>query len=108
MGPAMPEVAVLAKAPIPGYAKTRLIPLLGEIGAARLQEKLIERALATASAAAIGPVTLWCAPDDTDRVFREAARRHRVRLAVQPGGDLGERMLATFRAARGERLVLIG
>ena len=102
-------VAVLAKAPIPGFAKTRLIPLLGPHGAAALQQRLIERALATAVAARIGPVTLWCAPDDAHPFFNEAADRRRVRLAAQPEGDLGERMLAPFRAApTGAGLVLIG
>lgn len=107
----MPEcaVAVLAKAPIPGYAKTRLVPLLGAEGAARLQEKLVDRALATAVAADIGPVTLWCAPDDGHGFFREAARRHGVALFTQPSGDLGARMLAAFEAAPSrEGLVLIG
>jgi uncharacterized protein len=102
-------VAVLAKAPVPGFAKTRLIPLLGPHGAAALQQRLIERALATALAAGIGPVTLWCAPDDAYPIFREAARRHGIRLALQPDGDLGERMLAAFRSApSGTALVLIG
>ena len=107
--PAMREhaVAVLAKAPVPGFAKTRLVPLLGEEGAARLQERLIERAVATAVAAGIGPVTLWCAPDDANACFRLAARCYKIRLAVQPEGDLGERMLTAFRAASG-CLVLIG
>src|SRR5215203_2025577 len=108
---AMPDgtVAVLAKAPIPGFAKTRIIPLLGPHGAAALQQRLIERALATALAAEIGPVTLWCAPDDTYPFFRDAARRHGIRLAVQPDGDLGERMLTAFRSAPpGTALVLIG
>ena len=34
-------VIVLAKAPVAGYAKTRLIPALGEAGAARLAERLL-------------------------------------------------------------------
>jgi rSAM/selenodomain-associated transferase 1 len=107
----MPDgsVAVLAKAPVPGYAKTRLVPLLGAEGAARLQQKLIERALATAVAAGIGPVTLWCAPDAAHPFFLDAARRHGAGLAPQPEGDLGERMLAAFRdAPAGQRLVLMG
>jgi rSAM/selenodomain-associated transferase 1 len=104
----MPEVAVLAKAPVPGFAKTRLVPLLGEEGAAMLQSRLIERALQTATAAGIGPVTLWCAPDTLHPAFDEARRRFGVRLAVQAGGDLGARMLAAFEAARRGPLVLIG
>jgi rSAM/selenodomain-associated transferase 1 len=105
----MPDCAVFAKAPIPGYAKTRLVPIVGAEGAARLQEKLVDRALTTAVAAAIGPVTLWCAPDDENAFLCEAARRHGVGLTAQPSGDLGERMLAAFRAAPAEQgLVLIG
>jgi rSAM/selenodomain-associated transferase 1 len=107
----MPDgmVAVLAKAPVPGFAKTRLIPLLGPHGAAALQQRLIERALATALEAGIGPVTLWCAPDDSHPFFLEAARRHGVHLAVQPDGDLGERMLTAFRSAPSSTApVLIG
>ena len=49
-------VAILAKAPVPGLAKTRLIPHLGSDGAAALQGWLLQRAVATALRADIGPV----------------------------------------------------
>ena len=100
-------IAVLAKAPVAGYAKTRLIPHLGAEGAAALQERLIARAVDTALAAGIGPVTLWCAPDADHPCFQEAARRESIALAIQPEGDLGARMLAAFQAV-GRPLVLIG
>ena len=41
-------IAILAKAPIAGVAKTRLIPALGSEGAARLQERLLMAAVQTA------------------------------------------------------------
>jgi rSAM/selenodomain-associated transferase 1 len=103
---AMPEVAILAKAPIPGYAKTRLIPYLGADAAAAVQRELLNRALATARAAGIGPVTLWCAPDCSHDAFREAAVSG-CTLRPQPERDLGRRMLAAFEAGGGP-LVLIG
>ncbi|MBL8419518.1 MAG: glycosyltransferase, partial [Dechloromonas sp.] len=56
-------LAILAKAPVPGLAKTRLIPHLGADGAAALQRWLLERIVTTALAADIGPVSLWCTPD---------------------------------------------
>jgi rSAM/selenodomain-associated transferase 1 len=90
-------VAILAKAPIAGLAKTRLIPALGREGAALLQARLIARALATACAAAIGPVSLWATPEESH--FRELAQRFPVKLARQPGGDLGARMLAALDGA---------
>ena len=42
------DIAVFARAPIAGQAKTRLIPRLGAAGAARLQRQLTERSLARA------------------------------------------------------------
>jgi len=90
------QIAVLAKAPVPGAAKTRLIPALGARGAARLQRQFILRTLATAAAAQLGPVTLWCAPDTRHRFFRALRRRTAVNCLAQPAGDLGERMHTAF------------
>jgi uncharacterized protein len=99
-------VAILAKAPIPGLAKTRLIPAIGAHAAAVLAERLIERAVETALAADIGPVTLWCAPDTDHAAFRELAARHRFALRPQPAGDLGVRMAAAMLAVSGPVLVI--
>ena len=100
-------VAVLAKAPIAGFAKTRLIPVLGARGAAVLQERLIERAVETACAAAIGPVTLWTTPDESHPVFQSIGAHLGITLARQADGDLGARMLAAIAAANA-RVLLIG
>jgi rSAM/selenodomain-associated transferase 1 len=99
-------VAILAKAPLPGLAKTRLAPALGTEGAAALQARLIERAVETARAADIGPVTLWAAPDQDHPAFQTLAALFGVALARQPEGDLGDRMLAALEAARGPAIVI--
>jgi len=105
--PAAPvAIAILAKAPIAGFAKTRLIPALGEAGAATLQARLTERAVATAAAAGTGPVTLWAAPDQRHPAFAQLAERFAIALARQDGGDLGARMLAALAAANGPALVI--
>jgi rSAM/selenodomain-associated transferase 1 len=98
------NIAVLAKAPIPGLAKTRLIPTVGAHAAAVLQERLTEQTVQTALTADIGPVTLWCAPDITHASFRDLVARFPVTLARQPDGDLGARMLAAL--ASGPALVI--
>lgn len=100
-------LAILAKAPVPGFAKTRLSPLLGDAGAARLQERLIGRAVATGLASGLDPVTLWCAPDADHAAFA-GLQAPALRLARQPEGSLGARMLAAFAADPGRPLVLIG
>jgi hypothetical protein len=99
-------VAILAKAPLPGLAKTRLAPALGPDGAAALQARLIERAAETARAANVGPVTLWAAPDQDHPVFQMLAALFGVKLARQPDGDLGARMLTAVEAARGPAIVI--
>lgn len=99
-------VAILAKAPIPGLVKTRLIPALGKDGAAALQAHLIGRAVATAAAAAVGPVTLWAWPDAHHAVMQALRASHGAALARQPDGDLGSRMLAALIHAQGPALVI--
>ena len=99
-------IAILAKAPIPGIATTRLIPAIGAHAAAVLQERLTERAVATALAANVGPVTLWCAPDSTHTTFLKLVARSRITLRPQPDGDLGARMLVATAATGGPVLVM--
>ena len=89
-------VAILAKAPIAGLAKTLLIPHLGADGAAALQRWLLQRTVAAAVIADLGPVTLWCAPDIHHPEFAVCRAFGTVELRRQPDGDLGERMHAAI------------
>jgi hypothetical protein len=103
---AIASISILAKAPVAGLAKTRLIPALGPEGAAALAARLIEHMVGICAAAATGPVTLWTAPDDTHPLFAAMRDRHGVTLARQPDGDLGARMHAAVAAANGPVLVV--
>lgn len=104
-------VAVLAKAPVAGLAKTRLAPLLGPAGAARAQRALLRQTYNTVRAASIGPLTLWCAPDVAHRHFQAWQQHRGVRLMPQSGGDLGQRMAVVVQqhfAAGPGALILLG
>ncbi len=102
-------IAVFARAPVAGECKTRLIPVLGSEGAAELHHRMLKRTVASALAAGIGPVSLWCAPDTTHPAFAALARTEGVALRLQTGSDLGARMLAAFLAQPARRpLLLIG
>lgn len=100
MPPARPHsrVLVFAKAPIPGAVKTRLIPLLGAEGAARLQARLIEHTLAIVRHADPDSIELHGEPAD-DPFLRDCAGRYRATLIQQCRGDLGARMQHAFEAA---------
>jgi rSAM/selenodomain-associated transferase 1 len=98
-------IAVFAKVPQPGLTKTRLIPVLGAEGAAALQARLIECALATAHAVDGAEVCLWLA-GDTSRYAVES----QTSWAPQEGNDLGARMAHAFvvTLAHARACVLIG
>ncbi len=99
-------VMILARAPIPGRAKTRLIPALGPDGAARLQELFIRNTVEKAVMADIGPVVLWVTPDSGHPVFAACSARWNIPLLLQPEGDLGLRMFSALASTPGPALVI--
>ena len=96
-------IVVFARAPVPGRAKTRLIPRLGEWRAARLHERLLRHALAVAAASACGPVVLH-------GTARHSTFRRSNGFTLQAGKDLGERMHRAMQVSlkKAERVILIG
>lgn len=89
-----PVVIVMAKAPVAGFAKTRLIPALGSEGAAALAASLLDAAVLHATRH--GPVDLCCAPDTHHPAFQRLADTHGIVLSAQGEGDLGARMARAF------------
>ena len=88
------SVAVLAKAPVAGHAKTRLAPVLGAAGAARVHRQLVLRTLQTVQRAGLR-LELWGEPAG-HRFFKALARVQRCLTLAQPAGDIGTRMHAAF------------
>jgi rSAM/selenodomain-associated transferase 1 len=90
------QLAIFGKAPIAGFAKTRLISALGAEGAANLHAFLVKRTVETALASSLRPVTLWCAPDACHDLFRSLRKVYGIETFDQIEGDLGARMLDAF------------
>jgi hypothetical protein len=110
MNPESPKrvgVAILTRAPIPGACKTRLIPALGADGAAALQRWLLQRTVAMALVADVGPVTLWCAGDPRHPDFALCRAYGAVTVRHQPKGDLGARMSIAVRESATEAGTLV-
>ena len=104
--PAACRVAVMARAPVPGETKRRLIPAIGAERAAALHRAMIRRAVASALASGVGPVELWCTPGADHEVFRALRDDTRVGLRTQVGPDLGARMHAAIEAHPGAVAVI--
>ncbi|SFF66685.1 hypothetical protein SAMN04488120_1213 [Fontimonas thermophila] len=92
------RIVIFAKAPLPGMAKTRLIPALGEQGSARLAQRMLRHAVDESLAAAIGDVELCVTPQPDAPPWRPwRDRGWPVDWQWQGEGDLGARL---DRAAR--------
>ncbi len=85
-----PMIALFARYPVPGKAKTRLIPALGPEGAARVHRLLVERTLATVRESGL-PCTLYA----TGAELAEFADwlGEGITLTDQGAGDLGARLM---------------
>jgi len=107
---------ILAKAPVPGFAKTRLIPAVGSTGAAAIAESLLIHALDQAIDTGINRIELCASPDPAHPLIRRTLERvngwtaSRCHLSRQSVGDLGHRMHhSTSRLlAHHEKVLLAG
>ena len=100
-------LAVFARAPIAGYAKTRLIPCLGPRGAANFQGALISDALRKLrSLRRAATPYLFLAGQPSSSFPTEAA----CTVVRQRGADLGERLAHAFRLLlrRHRAVVIVG
>lgn len=104
------RIVIFAKAPVPGKVKTRLIPALGEIGAARLAHKMLLDTVAEAFAANLSIPELCTDPHPLDPEWEGFLPTQHMRITAQGEGDLGDRLA---RAAKRtimlrEAVLLIG
>lgn len=96
------RLVMFTRYPEPGAAKTRLIPALGEDGAAALHRRLAERTIATLDETGL-PVEIRITGAPGER-FEAWLGGHR-RFVEQGEGDLGARMQ---RATRPAPVILVG
>ncbi|MEW6427880.1 MAG: TIGR04282 family arsenosugar biosynthesis glycosyltransferase [Thermodesulfobacteriota bacterium] len=110
MTPSTPKIILFTRYPVPGAAKTRLIPALGDHGAAALQKRMTERIAAELTKLPVHVAKeIW---------FEGAALREMEAwlgsshiLRQQPQGELGARMREVMRQSFSEGccpLIFIG
>lgn len=86
------HIIIFAKAPLAGFAKTRLIPALGEQGAAQLAQHLFDYAIQEALAADLGSVELCLTPSLKHDCWNSFNLPKTLIITEQGEGDLGKRM----------------
>ena len=102
------RIIIFAKAPQPGFAKTRLIPALGAEGAAKLAQQMLSHTLSEALAADIGTVELCSTPKIDDIAWQGISLPLGIEITDQGEGDLGARLArAAERAIENAGLVLL-
>lgn len=101
-------LAVIAKEPVAGLAKTRLAPALGEEGAALAARAMLADTLRAVAATGADPWLCFTPAAARARLARLAPG---LRLLAQVEGGLGDRLaacLAALLAAGAERAAIVG
>jgi uncharacterized protein len=110
--PVQERLIIFTRYPEPGQTKTRLIPSLGEEGAARLQQQMTEHLVARARWLALDrPVEIEVRFAGGDAVIFKKWLGQGILYREQPEGDLGRKMAESFRQAfrqGAHRVVLAG
>lgn len=113
------RLIIFAKAPLAGISKTRLIPKLGEKGAAKLAKQLLLHTVNNALLSPVDCVELCVFPkpesedwqqDDVFEQINTASKKVRKQLVwtSQSSGDLGARLLhAAKRSTENDEHVLL-
>jgi uncharacterized protein len=103
------RLLVFTRYPEPGQTKTRLIPALGEAGAAELQRHMTEHVLNTARR--FGRADIEAVVTGAEIGTFQEWLGSRIAYSMQSGADLGERMHRAFErafSANVDQAVLIG
>jgi len=94
------RLLIFSRYPIPGKAKTRLIPVLGAVGAAQLNRQMTEATIATAQTAELfktksaGKITVHFT--GAELTSFQTWLGPKLQYVAQPSGDLGQRMESAF------------
>ena len=101
---------VFAKPPVAGLAKTRLIPALGENGAAEFHAKLLNLTLKNVVSENEWDTHLWCSENIVHPFFQTCVSGYSIKLHLQSEGDLGERMTHAmqYMLSQYEKVCIIG
>lgn len=101
---------VFAKPPVAGLAKTRLIPALGEDGAAAYHKKLLHHTLENVIFEDKWDTHLWCSENTKHDFFQFCEKEFSLVLRQQINGDLGSKMAyAIEQMLKGyEKVCIIG
>lgn len=90
---------IFTRDPVPGETKTRLIPLLGEQGAAELHDKMLSNVLEVGRKSRFEDIQLWSYSSCFNSLLENYEQKYTVQLIKQTGRNLGERMHHAFATA---------
>lgn len=104
------RLIVFTRAPLVGQVKTRLIPALGDAGAARLHETLVRHCFQATMRPDDWQTELHCSPAIEHPFFDALTQTYRLEKYTQSTGDLGQRMCVAIESAleRAGHVVLVG
>ncbi|OCH21877.1 TIGR04282 family arsenosugar biosynthesis glycosyltransferase [Aliivibrio logei] len=93
------KIIIMAKTPVAGMAKTRLIPSIGMENSGRLAKMLFRHTINEAISSDIGPIELCVTPSLNSSCWKLFSIPPTVKWSLQREGNLGERLTSVSRKA---------
>lgn len=104
------QILIFTKPPLAGKCKSRLIPALGEEGAAELQARLLKKIIKDLSDFNLCPFEIWQSEESS--YFSDSFREQKINISIytQQGDTLGERMFNAMQMAlqKVSNVIIIG
>jgi len=100
----------MARAPVAGKVKTRLIPAMGKKRAAITYQNLLDKITRELSPCDSYRLILSCTPDTTHPKFTSYRLNRRIGIHKQPTGHLGQRMYRIIAAGlrKHKNVIIVG
>ena len=89
-------VIIFSKNPVEGCVKTRLIPEWGTEGALHLYKDVLKKTIESVRQSDIDDIYIYCTPDLDNSFLQFCSRQYDLKLVLQQGNNLGERMSNAF------------
>ncbi|NNE37284.1 MAG: glycosyltransferase [Gammaproteobacteria bacterium] len=83
---------IFSKNPVEGKVKTRLVPEWGSEGALKIYKDLLKKTIETVKQSEISDIYIYCTPNLEDSYLQFCSSQYELKLELQKGKDLGERM----------------
>lgn len=93
------KILVFAREPVAGHVKTRLARSIGDQAAVQFHQEIVTKTVDMAANSGLAELELHVSGNMEHPFFRSLANQYSMRICLQEGNDLGEKMFYALKKA---------